>query len=127
MQTDLFTVQKDDIVELVAELMDWNQVRYTPVENTKGDLVGLVSVGNMLKHYVKNNRSKKTVTVEEVMVKDVISIDQDSNILDAIKIMQDHKIGCLPVVDHNELVGLVTESELLKISSRVLHRISKKQ
>jgi len=123
MQTDLFTVQKDDIVELVAELMNWNNVRYAPVENTKGKLVGLVSVGQMLKHYVKD-KSRKSKTVGEVMVTEVHTMGQDANILEASEMMKTHGIGCLPVVDHDELVGIVTESDLLNISSRVLDKIT---
>lgn len=121
MQTDLLTVQKDDIVELAAELMDWNNLRYAPVENIKGDLVGLVSVGLLLKHYVKI-KGKKSKTVGDIMVTDVHTINQGANILEASKMMTKHKIGCLPVVDHNELVGLITETDIIKISGRALDR-----
>ncbi len=43
MSTDLFTVQRDDLIELVAEIMNWRRIRYMPVEDNKGELVGLVS------------------------------------------------------------------------------------
>lgn len=121
MQTDLLTVQKDDIVELAAELMDWNKLRYAPVENTKGDLVGLVSVGLLLKHYIKI-KGKKSKTVGDIMVTDVHTIKQSSNILEASRLMTKYKIGCLPVVEHNELVGLITETDIIKISGRTLER-----
>lgn len=39
METDLFTVQRDDLIELVAEMMDWRKIRYMPVEDKKGNLV----------------------------------------------------------------------------------------
>lgn len=126
MQTDLFTVQKDDIVELVAELMQWNQIRYAPVENTKGDLVGLISVGQLLKHYVKTSRSRKVKLVGDIMITDVVTISQNDNILTAIKMLKDRKIGCLPVVENNELIGLVTESDLLNIAGRVMDRVNTK-
>jgi len=122
MQTDLLTVQKDDIVELAAELMDWNNIRYAPVENTKGDLVGLISVNQLLNHFM-NHKGKKSKTVADIMVEDVITINQNANILEATKAMKDHKIGCLPVVEKGELIGLVTESELLKISSSILDNV----
>ena len=123
MQTDLLTVQKDDIVELAAELMKWNNLRYAPVENTKGDLVGLVSVGELLKHYTKVNNTKSK-TVGEVMVTNVHTIGQNDNILKASEMMRKHNIGCLPVVDRNELIGLVTEKDMLNISSRVLDKVT---
>jgi len=123
MQTDLLTVQKNDIVELAAELMKWNNLRYAPVENIKGDLVGLVSVGELLKHYTKT-KGKKSKTVGEVMVTNVHTIKQNENILKASEMMRKYDIGCLPVVDHNELIGLVTEKDMLKISSRVLDKVT---
>jgi len=123
MQTDLMTVQKDDLVELVAELMDWNKLRYAPVENTKGDLIGLVSVAQLLKHYISRGKSRKAITVSELMIKNVVTINQSANILDAINLMKEHNIGCLPVVEQNELIGLVTETDMIRISGRVLTRV----
>ncbi|MBK9255445.1 MAG: CBS domain-containing protein [Saprospiraceae bacterium] len=122
MLTDLFTVQKDDIVDLVAELMDWNTIRYTPVEDTKGKLVGLVTARLILRHLLKSKNSKKTTLVSEIMLKNPHTVTQDTNILDAMRIMKEHKIGCLPVVNGEELVGLISESEFLKITARLLDR-----
>lgn len=122
MLTDLYTVQKDDIVDLVAELMEWNTIRYAPVEDTKGKLVGLVTARLVLRHYMKKQNSKKNTTVSEIMIKDPVTITQDTNILDAMKLMKEHKIGCLPVVNGDELVGLISETEFLRIADRLLNR-----
>lgn len=51
MTTDLFTVEPDDPVELVAELMTWERVRYVPVEDAAGKLVGLVTSRAVLRHF----------------------------------------------------------------------------
>ena len=56
MQTDLFTVQKDDIIELVAGMMDWRKISFTPVEDTKGNLVGLVDMRVILRYFIKGNQ-----------------------------------------------------------------------
>lgn len=123
MLTDLFTVQKDDIVELVAELMDWNTIRYTPVEDTKGRLVGLVTARLVLRHLLRNKNSKKNTLVSDIMLKNPHTVTQDTNILEAMRIMREHKIGCLPVVNGDELVGLISESEFLKITARLIERM----
>lgn len=122
MLTDLYTVQKDDIVDLVADLMDWNTIRYTPVEDTKGKLVGLVTARHVLRHYIKKQGSRKNTLVSEIMIKDPVTITQETNILDAMKLMKEHKIGCLPVVNGDELVGLISETEFLQIADRILNR-----
>ena len=123
MLTDLYTVQKDDIVDLVAELMDWNTIRYTPVEDTKGHLVGLVTARLLLRNFIKTkNNPKKTTIVSEIMINNPITVTQETNILVAMKLMKDNKIGCLPVVNGEELVGLISETEFLRITARLLGR-----
>jgi len=124
MVTDIFTVQKDDIVELVAELMEWKKIKYTPVEDQKGKLIGLVSSRMILTHLVRNKRSRKTKTVESIMVTNPITVTEDTNIIDAMELMREHRIGCLPVVTKGELAGIITEMDFLKISSRLLRRLN---
>ena len=123
MITDIFTVQKDDIIELVAEMMDWRKISYTPVEDDKGNLVGLVSARLILRHLIKNKRSKKTSIVSEVMVEKPHTISPGASILEAMKIMRENQTGCLPVVKGNELIGLITDMDFLRISSRLIERI----
>ncbi len=128
MLTDLYTVQKDDIIDLVAELMDWNTIRYTPVEDSKGQLVGLVTARLLLRSFMKNKNSpRKTTLVSDIMIHKPITVTQETNILDAMKLMKDNKIGCLPVVNGNELVGLISETEFLRITARLIQRTNDKE
>ncbi len=124
METDLITVRQEDIIEFVAEMMDWKHIRYVPVEDTKGNLVGLVTSRMLLKHFTKRQRLKKqeAITVEEVMKKNPIAISPETTVIDAIKIMKEKKIGCLLVVNEEELVGVVTESNFLGLAGRLIER-----
>lgn len=125
MQTDLFTVQKDDIIELVAEMMDWRDISFTPVEDTKGNLIGLVSSKMILRHLVKGNRlnEKGTGTVKDIMVKKPTTISPNATILEAMSAMRNAKIGCLPVVKGKELIGIITQMDFLRISGRLIERL----
>ena len=124
METDLITVRQEDIIEFVAEMMDWKKIRYVPVEDTKGNLVGLVTSRMLLKHFTKRQRLKKqeAITVQEVMKKKPITISPETSVVDAIKIMKEKKIGCLLVVNEGELVGVVTESNFLSLAGRLIER-----
>ncbi|MCB0648139.1 MAG: CBS domain-containing protein [Saprospiraceae bacterium] len=126
MTTDLFTVQEDDIVDLVAELMDWKNIRYVPVEDKMGKLSGLVSTQLVIRNFLKKSRvSKKIILVKDLMIKDPVTIMQNSPIIEAMDKMQLNQIGCLPVVKENgELVGIVTETDFLRITSRLLSRLN---
>ena len=127
METDLFTVQKDDIIELVAEMMDWRKIRYTPVEDTKGNLVGLVSSRLILRHLIRNPKLKgKMKMVKDIMIKDPITIAPDASIIEAMTKMRENKIGSLPVVKNGELIGIITEVDFLRISGRLIERLENK-
>ncbi|MEL6987477.1 MAG: CBS domain-containing protein, partial [Bacteroidota bacterium] len=124
MSTDLVTVQKDDLVELVADLMDWSNIRYIPVENAKGKFVGLLSASIMLKEILGNNLKGKEedISVYQVMVKDPFTISPDTDILSAMHLMKEHGVGCLPVVKDEELIGIITEANFLAIANRLIER-----
>jgi len=125
MVTDLFTVRKEDIIEFVAEMMDWRKTRYLPVEDTKGKLVGLITSRMLLKEFAKKQKLNDgaSVTVEEVMVHDPIIINHDANIIEAMNLMKKHQIGCLPVIHGDELVGIITEKDFLGIAGRLIERL----
>jgi CBS domain-containing protein len=125
METDLFTVQKDDLIELVAELMDWRKIRYMPVEDSKGKIVGLVTSRLLLRYFTRQNKiNGKTATcVKDIMIKDPVTVGPNETIVQAMRTMRDKKIGCLPVVQNDELIGIITEMEFLRISGRLMERL----
>ena len=127
METDLFTVQKDDLIELVAEMMEWRNIRYMPVEDKKGNLSGLVTSSSLIKHFVDQKRpiQKKATMVKDIMIVDPVSIEPNATIIEALQLMNKHGIGCLPVVNDGELIGMITENEFLRVSSRLIERLEK--
>ncbi len=126
METDLFTVQKDDPIELVAELMDWRKIRYMPVEDSKGRLSGLITSRLLLRHFVNRGRQfgPAPSLVKEIMVEDPITVPPDTSIINAMRLMREHQMGCLPVVQNEELIGIITEMDFLNISARLIERLA---
>ncbi len=122
MTTDLFTVQKDDILELVANLINWRRIRYVPVEDDSKHLVGLVSMRMVFREYNKiiHEKGEASTSVDDVMIKNPITIHPEASILEAIEIMDTQQIGCLPVVKNNRLVGIITEQNYMTITKRLL-------
>ncbi|MEZ4984988.1 MAG: CBS domain-containing protein [Saprospiraceae bacterium] len=97
METDLFTIQEDDLIEMAANLMDWRKIRHMPVENTKGHLVGLVTSRMMLRYYAngKTWNGAEVSAVRDIMIHAPITISPDANLLKAMRLMREHRIGCL--------------------------------
>lgn len=125
MTTDLFTVQKDDIIELVANLFEWRRIRYVPVEDDSKHLVGLITMRMIFREFndILHNKGSASKSVEKIMIKNPITIHPEASILEAIDIMDSRRIGCLPVVKNNRLVGIITEQNYMAITSRLLRRL----
>jgi CBS domain-containing protein len=128
MSRDLFTVRPEDVIDLAANLMNWRHIRHVPVENEEGNLVGIISHRDLLRLFADNPaKDNSEITVESVMQTDLITITPETRTLDALYLMREKNIGCLPVVKGKKLVGVVTDYDFLTVSTRLLEeRIKKK-
>jgi CBS domain-containing protein len=125
MSTDIFTVRPDDPVELVADMMSWERIRHVPVEDEKGRLVGLVTYRAVLRHLSGLNKYPHQPggagnAVADIMKKELITVTPDASTLEAIALMKRYKIGCLPVVQGEHIVAVITEEDFLGIASRII-------
>ncbi len=121
MSTDLFTVRPGDLVDLAASVMDWRHIRHVPVEDDQGRLVGLVTHRGLLRLVSSGSTAngKQPLTVGEIMKANPTSVSSATPTLEAIEIMRNSKIGCLPVVDDGQLVGIVTSYDFLTATARL--------
>ena len=121
MTQDLFTVRPDDIVDFAATLMDWRHVRHVPVEDDGGRLVGLISHRALLRLVAQGRVGREhKVTVAEIMHREPVTVRPDTPTVDAIRLMREKKLACLPVTRDDRLVGIVTEHDLIVVASRLL-------
>lgn len=122
MTTDVFTVHPEDLVNLAASLMDWEHLRYVPVEDQNGHLLGLLSFRAILR-LMARGQTDAAVPVREIMTKEPITIRPEASIYEAMKLMRDQDIGCLPVVNaEGRLVGIITEHDFMELSAALLER-----
>jgi len=123
MSRDLFTLHPEDVIDLAASLMDWEHIRYVPVEDDDGMLVGLLSQRMLLRLLVKANARRgdaDPIAVREVMAKEPVTIEPHETTLVAVERMRKHRIGCLPVVEEGRLVGIVTEHDFIEAAATLL-------
>ena len=121
MATDLFTVRPADLVDLAASVMDWRHIRHVPVEDEEGQLVGLVTHRALLRLLISRTQTQNadSLTVREIMTTDPVTASSTTPTLEALELMRRHKVGCLPVVDDGQLVGIVTSYDFLDASARL--------
>jgi CBS domain-containing protein len=121
MTTDVFTVSPEDIVDLAASVMEWKHIRHVPVEDSEGKLVGIVSHRDLLRLLARGRMAaNEPIIVRDIMKSNPITATPDTSTPDAVRLMRSHNIGCLPVVEGDRLVGLVTAHDFLAISARVI-------
>ena len=120
MTTDLFTVRPDDLVDFAASLMDWKHVRHVPVEDDTGKLVGLVSHRALLRIVARGEQEDEPVAVRNIMNPNPATISPDRRTVDAIRLMRELKVACLPVVKDQKLIGVVTEADLIGVAGKLL-------
>ena len=119
MTRDLFTVRPDDVIDLAANFMNWRHVRHVPVEDDAGNLVGIVSHRDLLELFAARDQNPREMIVSDVMRSELITITPETPTLDALYLMREKKIGCLPVCRNGKLAGLITAHDFLTVSTRL--------
>jgi CBS domain-containing protein len=121
MATDLFTLRANDLVDLAASVMDWRHIRHVPVEDEQGRLVGLVTHRALLRLLSRGRQTQNSnlLTVREIMKTDPVTVSSTTPTLEALELMRSNRVGCLPVVDDGQLVGIVTSFDFLDASARL--------
>ncbi len=124
MTTDIFTLHQEDLLEFASTLMDWSDNESMPVEDQKGNLVGLISSKQILKQFAQKGKTKEDMTVGDVMEKNPHTVTQQMHIIEVIKMMKDHNLKTLPVVKGQELIGVVSEQNFVTLSKRFIQRMN---
>lgn len=129
MSTPVLTIEPDVPVQDALARMRKDKVRRYPVVDRRGKLIGIVTNTDLMNASPSEattlsvweiNYLLSKITVERVMTKNVITTQEDCPIEEAARIMADHKIGGLPVVRGESLVGIITETDLFNILLEML-------
>jgi CBS domain-containing protein len=128
MQREVATLDADDHLDLADDVMRLGRIRHLPILSG-GRLVGILSQRDLFRAAVSSllqlGRPAQQewlagVPVRAVMTTDVASIAPARPAEDAVALMLERKIGCLPVVEGDALVGLVSESDCLRLLAHLL-------
>ncbi len=122
MSRDLITLEQDEPIEFAASLMTWHHVHWLPVEDQDHNLVGLVTHDLLLGLFANkdDHPNIEELTVSEIMLRDMTSIPASTLTSEALKIMHEQQLSCLPVVDDGKLIGLITEHDVMELARNLL-------
>jgi acetoin utilization protein AcuB len=128
MSTEVMTLARDEHLSLANDLMNLAHVRHMPVMSGVR-LVGIVSQRDLFRaaissvlHFRRGAEHEwlEKIRVEEVMTKQVVTAGPDWTLQRAVDLMLEKRIGCLPVVEDGRLIGLLSETDCLRLLGRLL-------
>ena len=116
------TIRRDTSATTAWALMKVRRFRHLPVVDARGRIVGIVSDRDLTHVPFTETPAGQSVPtrmpVERIMTAVVISVRPDDDITEAARLMCEHRIGALPVVENGHLVGIVSEIDLLRMLSQ---------
>ena len=128
MQSTVETLEASETLDIADDIMQLGRVRHLPVLE-HGKLVGVLSQRDLLAAAVSSllqfDRAAqqdwlRTIHVKDAMTPSPVIVRPSTPVRTAVALMLEHRIGCLPVVDDERLVGLVTETDCLRCLEHVL-------
>ena len=128
MTPEVATLKVSDHLDLAHDVMTLGRIRHMPVLAGE-QVVGIVSQRDLFRAAVSSvldfrpaaeREWLRRIRVEEVMTKTVETAAPNWSITTAVNLMLDKKIGCLPVVEDGHLIGMLSESDCLRLLARLL-------
>jgi CBS domain-containing protein len=132
MTKDVVTVTPDATVKAVARLLVDRAINAVPVVDVDGRLMGIVSERDLLplethhdprRHAMPNGNGSAAApppgrTAGELMTRDVVALPPDADVADVARLMIDHRIKQIPIVEGHRVVGIVARRDLLNVLAR---------
>ncbi len=121
MVKEVASLDVNDELSLANDIMRLGRIRHLPVVDGKR-LVGIISERDLFRSSLaealgyggKASRElMKTIRIKDIMVDDVLTVSPEDDVKEAVRLMVERKVGCLPVVEKDRLVGLITETDIL--------------
>jgi CBS domain-containing protein len=131
MTRPVLTVRVDDYVEQAAALLANNNVTAAPVLNLGGELVGIVSEGDLLRSRVvripdpahASEPEPAARLVSDVMTRHVVAVPVEADLSAVAEAMLTHRVHSVPIVDGSDVVGIVCRHDLLRLYVRTDDRV----
>ncbi len=126
MATDIITAPEATLAFEVARRMEREKLRHVLVEK-EGELLGIVDRSALLRHLVAHYRQQDADRpIADFVLRNPITTTPTARADEAIRLMRQHRIGSLPVVEGARLVGLLSERLLLVVAETLLSEMAAK-
>lgn len=117
MTRPVLTLRAQDTIEHAGALLSRNRITAAPVVDADGELIGIVSEGDLLRarHVPPGDATGRATIVADVMTSDVVVMRMDAELSDVAEAMLRHNVHSVPIVDGvAEVAGIVCRHDLLR-------------
>jgi CBS domain-containing protein len=127
MTREVTTLRRNDQLTIADDLMKQKRIRHLPVLDADDALAGIVSQRDLFHGALvralgygasQQQRLLSLLVVKEVMATDVLTTTPETPLAEAARTMVERKVGCLPVMDGDRLVGILTEGDFVALATR---------
>ena len=124
MRTDLVTAPPDTSLVKAKDIITDKGIAHLLIVDKKGKLVGIVSDRDLKQSWASPattlsahelNYLLKQLTVDMIMVKKIATVSPDTTIERAARIMEENRISALPVIENEDLIGIITTTDVMEI------------
>ena len=112
MITDPITITENASIQEAIELMKINSIRHLPVVAKGNRLKGFITLADLKQGLIPSMLTD--VSLSDLIVRNPIMVKPDDDVENAARLIYKHKIGGMPVVKNDKLVGIITESDILR-------------
>lgn len=112
MITDPITITENASIQEAIELMKINSIRHLPVVAKGARLKGFITLADLKQGLIPSMLGD--VSLKDLIIKNPIVVRPDDDIEIAAQLIYKHKIGGMPVVQNDKLVGIITETDILR-------------
>ena len=117
----VISMKPSDEVTIAKREMEVAAIRHLPVVDEHNRIVGILAMSDVLIALAR--RETEPVRVAEIMRREVVSTHRKTPAHEAARILRDHRIGSLPVVDdRGAVVGMLTETDFLQVAEEALKK-----
>ena len=119
-----FSFTSESTVSEIADMMDLKDIGAVPIINQDNLLIGILSERDIVRKLVKTGRDSDLVTAHDIMTKEIKSVQLDTPIAEAQRIMTENNIRHLPVVDQNhKLINFLSQRDLILSPTKKINQI----
>ncbi len=127
MTTDVATLDRNEKLAVAEDVMRLGRIRHLPIVDDDGALAGIVSQRDLFHSGLlralgygthAKDRALELLVLKEAMKTEVVTVTPSAPLVEAAKIMLERKIGCVVVVEGKKIVGILTESDFVKLALR---------